>query len=451
MFKRSNKFSQDKHVAPKVQIAGKYRYSSKAVPTKQGEVEKTPKAKVAVKRILTQEDLKNQLNAWVENERIPGKMQAWYTKDAVPEHCDWRIVKAFRGNQESLRIESPAQGMETLELVNRINEQIHKEHLRIFKKALQQIWIRAVGDGRFAMLVQINVKGKLSAHGLKTFVNFLEHSCPEIISCHQIQCSPDVLFDPASTTPVRVETKAIFGSNFMPIGNTGFCMHVLDWAPRIKDAWLSLPARIKDAIHPNPEDRFFEFYSSSTYIGASLSPFFKSVDSMDCREAASLSSKMNAQYSANQNMRFHRGFLDSKSLLKFFDKMENEGRWTFYFNLPDGEGLPQGVEQTMAASRPERILMQTSDLTVAAREIKHFRNEGYVLRKSIPLYLEPGCGKLDVLFLFVPDRAGLLGQNANAASRSRNVQRPKELINASKMADIPHFVQKTPSFKKRKD
>lgn len=451
MFKRSTKFNQDQRRAPKVQVAGKFHFSKKTSPAESAKKEIVPKVAPAAKRNLTREDLANQLQAWVTSERIPGKMQAWFTKDTLPEHADWRIVKTFHKNQEILTIEPPAHGMEPIALVTQISEQIKKEHLKIFKKALRQIWFRAVGDGRYAMLVQINVKGKLSAHGFKTFVSYLEHSCPEVISCHHIQCSPDQLFDPASSSHVKVESKAAFGSNFMPIGSTGFSMHVLDWAPRIKDAWFSLPLRIKDAIHPNPEDKFFEFYSSSSYVSATLSPYFSSVESMDCRESSTLSSKMNAQNLPNQNMRFHRGFLDAKTILKFFDKKENEGRWTFYFNLPDGESLPQGVEQAMAASRPERILMQTPDLTVAGREIKHFRSEGYILRKSIPLYLEPGSGKVDVLFLFVPDRAGLLGQNPNATSRSRNVQRPKEVLKPSKMTDIPHFIQKTPSFKQRKD
>ena len=52
---------------------------------------------------------------------------------------------------------------------------------------------------------------------------------------------------------------------------------------------------------------------------------------------------------------------------------------------------------------------------------------------------------------FVPDRVGILGQNPALAHRSRNIQRPKERLQSSKMSDIPHFVQKTPSFKQRKD
>jgi hypothetical protein len=238
----------------------------------------------------------------------------------------------------------------------------------------------------------------------------------------------------------------------MPIASTGFSMHVLDWTPRIKDAWLNLPVRIKDAIHPNREDRFFEFCSGSSYVSATLAPCFKQVEALDCRESAMQSSKSNIRNIATSNMRFHRSHLDANFISKFFSKSDNaEGRWTFYINLNASDILSSDTEKTLAASRPERILFQTGNLETASREIKAFRNEGYVLRKSIPLYLEPGSGKFEILFLFVPDRVGLLGQNPALAHRSRNIQRPKERPQRSKMSEIPHFVQQIPSFKQRKD
>ena len=411
----------------------------------------TPKAeKPARKAALTFEDIKQQLAAWAENERIPGKFQAWFTADALPEHSDWRILKTYRGQQESLSIEAPAHGMESPELTKRVFEQLKKEHLHIFKKALRQIWFRAIGDGQYAILVQVNLKGKFSAHGYKTFVDFLQRSCPEVISCHHIQCLPDITFDPAGTTPVKVEVKSAFGSDFMPIGDTGISMHVLDWAPRIRDAWMRLPARIESAIHPNREDSFFEFYSGSSFVSASLANQFKRVVSMDCREYAMLSSRLNARNAINENMKFIRGHVEQDFFSKFFGKEENEGRWTFYFNLPTEESFAQGVVQAAAYSRPERILVQTSSLEIASRIIKQFRNENYMLRKSIPLYLEAGSGKFEVLFLFVPDRAGLLGQNPVQKQRSRNVQRPQERISRSKTKEIPHFSQSSPTFKQRK-
>jgi hypothetical protein len=65
-----------------------------------------------------------------------------------------------------------------------------------------------------------------------------------------------------------------------------------------------------------------------------------------------------------------------------------------------------------------------------------------MLRKNIPLYLEPGTGKFDLLMLFVPDRAGLLGGFAARNSKNRKVERPREQVFGKKQGDIPHFVQK---------
>jgi hypothetical protein len=71
-----------------------------------------------------------------------------------------------------------------------------------------------------------------------------------------------------------------------------------------------------------------------------------------------------------------------------------------------------------------------------------------MLRKSIPLHL--GGEKFEILFLFVPDRAGILGQNPAQRNRSRNVQRPQERISGRNNSEIPHFSQKGPTFKQRK-
>lgn len=396
------------------------------------------------------EDIKHQLSAWAENNRIPGKIQAWFTKEAVSENADWSIVHKLINGTENLRIEAPSVGLEPPKVVSRVNEQLHKDHLRLFRKAIRSIWFRATGDGRFALLIQVNLRGKNSAHAYKTFIDFLEKCCPEVISCHHIECTPNHLFDPSSKVAMRVDTRCSFGSDFYPLANTGLYAHVLDWTPRIKDAWLELPVRIKDAIHPAPGDRFFDFYSGSSYIGASLASSFKQVEALDCRECAMLSSRFNGRNLPKGNLRFHRGHLEESTLTKFFNKAENDGRWTFYFNLPAEETLPTGIEPIIAASRPERILLQTGDLEIASKEIRRFRNGGYMLRKSVPLYLEPGTGKFEILLIFVPDRAGLLGLTPTQKARSKKIQRPQERVLPTKPGNTPHFVQKAPTFRQRK-
>ena len=152
------------------------------------------------------------------------------------------------------------------------------------------------------------------------------------------------------------------------------------------------------------------------------------------------SSRQNIRNAVQDNIRFHRSFFDPSFLSKFFSKSENDGRWTFYFNLPSEETLPAGSVETIAGVRPERILIQTADLEQAQKLIKQFRNQGYVLRKTIPLYLEPGRGIFEILSIFVPDRAGLLGQ-----------KRPKATQNPVKPAHKTLFVQKSPTFRQRKD
>ena len=399
----------------------------------------------------TIDDLKKQLAAWAENERIPGKIQAWFTRDAASDHSDWRIMNKLVNGHEKIVLDAPAKNMEPPEAVKGIFDQLHKDHLRTFKKALRQIWFRATGDGRYALLIQANIRGKNSGHEGKTFLEFVQHNYPQIISCHYLQCTPNHIFDPAMQQGMRVETKSVFGSTFMPIANTGFSMHVLDWSPRMKDAWIELPERIRDAVHPAKGDRFFEFYSASSFVSASLSRDFERVESLDCRETAMESSKMNARNASENNMRFHRSHLDAGFLGKFFSRTDNEGRWTFYLNVPASEPLTAEQVQAIAASRPERILLQVSDLEIAAKEIKRFRAEGYMLRKNIPLCLEPGSGKFELLMLFVPDRAGLLGGFAAKNARNRKVERPREQVFGKKQGDIPHFVQKKVSFRQRKD
>lgn len=439
MFKNTRKKTTAGH-APKKLVAGRFHASSrKALPEQKPAQAKPAPART---RVATFEDLKQQLAAWAENERVPGKFQAWFTCDAIADHSDWRIMNKLVNGHETLVLDAPAKGMDVPEAVQGIFDQLHKEHLRTIKKALRQMWFRATGDGRYAILVQANVHGKNSGHEIKTLVEFIQHTYPQVISCHQVQCTPNHIFDPAAQLKMRVDLRNIFGSAFMPIAGTGLSMHVLDWSPRIKDAWIELPQRIRDAIHPAAGDKFFEFYCGPSFVAASLAQDFDQVDTLDCRETAMESTKMNSRNLAGGSLKFHRGHLEAGFLEKFFSRKENEGRWTFYLNVPSEEPLNAEQIQAIAASRPERILMQAGDLESAGKYIKRFRAEGYMLRKNIPLYLEPGTGKFDLLMLFVPDRAGLLGGFAAKNGRNRKVERPREQVFAKKQGDIPHFVQK---------
>ena len=148
------------------------KYQNKQEPSK---VEKP-----VIRKTASFEDIQKQFHAWIEDMRIPGKVQAWYTAEAKPENSDWKIYSKLINGHESLLLDAPAKGMDVPEVVSLVFEQIKKTHLHNFRKAIRTIWFRACGNGTFALVVQANLRGKNSAHECKTFVDFLERSCPEI-------------------------------------------------------------------------------------------------------------------------------------------------------------------------------------------------------------------------------------------------------------------------------
>lgn len=403
-----------------------------------------------MKTITELSQKKDLLLDWVRKEKIPGKIQAWYSLESESTHCDFRIIQIRRGSKEMLSIEPPVPSMATPEMVQAIYDQLRKEHLHILKKAIIQIWIRASGHGQFGVLVQANLRSAATTKAYKSFVSFLERTFPEIVSCHHIQTYPFTLFDPAQNdSPIRIDLKNDFGNSFLPIGNTPFSYHIVDWAPKCKAAWIQLPERIKNFIHPTAEDRLLEFHASSGYLGASLSPYFKSVDSVDMYDSAKQMAIKNAHQLPKANMKVHRERLSEKWILSFFNIPENEGKWTILFNPPAGKPLPTGVIMATAKACPERILFISSNLEEAAKEIKRFRREGYMLRKALPMDLEPGTKSFEVLFLFVPDRAGILGDKKTFSTKKeqKTNSKPKKEV---KIGEIPHFVQrKKPTFSRK--
>ena len=141
------------------------------------------------------------------------------------------------------------------------------------------------------------------------------------------------------------------------------------------------------------------------------------------------------------NVRYIQSTVDKEFFPKFFSGKFKEGKWTVYLDPPDGKALAGNVIPVLAAQGPERILLNSSNLTVAAMEIKRFRREGYMLRKIIPLDIEPGKDFFQVLFLFVPDRAGLLGRHEERSTKVIK-HRENQSFHAEEPSEMVHFTQK---------
>lgn len=386
---------------------------------------------------------------WAEEHKLPGKIQAWYTGESAPEFFDWRILNEDDGNHRLLKIEPPQKGLTTPEVVQMVHEQIRKEHLKPFRAALNQIWFRATGDGRYGLLVQANLHGANSSKGYRSFLEFLQRNMfDKVICCHQIECRPAMYFNPAHPPmSVMVEIRNGFGPLYIPTENSEY--HILERMPRNKSIVLGLPEKIKSVIHPNSNDSLLEFNAGAGFIGNALADSFKKVELAEAHAYGSTAAIDAVHHMMLRNVTVHKTSIDANWINKFFAKPENAGTWTILLHPQDGTPLPSGVTTAIAEAKPARILLISESLEHAAAEVRKFRNDGYMLRKVVPLDLEPGINTFSVLFYFVPDRAGVLGNPALQAAKKHAI-RPREQKFGNKKPEQTVFEADTPRFVQRK-
>ena len=389
------------------------------------------------------------LAEWTGRAHIPGKVQAMLSVTPSEEQADWLFSVETRGMTKILTLVPPYKGIQAPESIVDIDVQLRKEHLSAFRKSLLQMWVRATGDGHYGILVQGNFRSPMATHGFKTFLEFLKRSHPEILCCHAVQAHPVHLFDTAKYyTTMSLELVRGFGSEFLPIGNTGFFCHILDNAPHVKATWMALPERLLAAIHPAKGDRLLDCCGGPSFFGASLATHFAEVHSVSASEWSKESARQDMDVRKMDNFIFHRAEFGAEWLAHFFSDPDNDGRWTVLLNPSEDAPISADTIRILAESRPERILFLCPDLNSAESEIRRFRRAGYMLRKMIPVDMEPGNNTMQVLFFFVPDRAGLLGR---APVRGKApVQRPANRERSEERADIPHFVEKKAPFRGRK-
>jgi len=380
---------------------------------------------------------KAKLLAWVEENRIPGKVQSWLSVPSTTQSGDWRLVAETRGAHRMLMLEPPAPGVRPPDCILAMDEQLRKEHLKPLRRQLLQIIFRATGDGRYGMLVHAILRTPEATHALKTWLDFLQRNHPEVLSCHIVQTKPWFPFDPADPpVAMKFTLKQGFGSEYLPIGTTGLFHHILDWAPRTKSTWLAWPERLRAAIHPVKGDRLLVCHSGPALEGLSLANSFQDVHCMDSRQWAHSSWMHNIHAAGLTNVSFHQDKLEEKWVNEFFSKAGREGKWTILLNPAGSEQMSAGTVIAIAQAKPERIVHVLGDLTNAAKEVKRWRRGGYVLRKILPLDWNPDASRFEIAMLFVPDRAGLLGRKIDLENPVAPV-RPRE----EPKAPTPRFVQ----------
>jgi hypothetical protein len=376
-------------------------------------------------------DKKQKISDWAKLNKIPGKIQAVFTAEPEIGGGDWRYAsREIKGKRTLVWEGIPDEPLP--ENLQKVEEQLGKEHLRIFKKQILQLIFRSNGGGSYGVLIQASLNTPEQSRSYKVFLDYLQRTHGEILCAHAVHTKPSFPFDTSSPPEAMQFTlHKGYGSEYIKFASTELYFHILDWMPKSKGTYLKLGEKLQEWLHPAKDDRLLSCHSGAAIESVQLCKSFKDVHCLDAREWAKLSFMQNVQSLHVKNARFYRDKLDEKWVKKFFAGELNQGKWTILLNPPHGELLTQSLTQAIANAKPERVVHITGDLENAAKEANRWRSCGYVLRKTLPIEWHPNIRRLELAMLFVPDRAGLLGRKVPsnrgvAAEGRRGVPKKKE-------------------------
>jgi hypothetical protein len=368
-------------------------------------------------------DKKQKISDWAKENKIPGKVQAVFTAEPEIGGGDWRYVaKEIKGRTALVWAGIPDEPLP--KILQKIEEQLNKEHLRSFKRQIFQIIFRSNGNANYGMLIQAGLKTTEQSRAYKAFLDYLQRTHPEILCAHSVQTKPSFPFDTSNPPPAMQYTlHKGFGSEYIQLAQSKYFFHILDWLPKSKGTYLRFGEKLSEWLHPAKDDRLLCCHSGAAIEAMQLSKNFKDVHCLDAREWAKLSFVQNIQSLQIKNARFYHSVLNETWVKKFFAGEINKGKWTIILNPSKSELLTQSLTQAIAGAKPERVVHIVGDLKNAAKEASRWRNSGYVLRKIMPIEWHPNLRRLELAMLFVPDRAGLLGRKPLAKTSQPLSQR----------------------------
>jgi len=375
-------------------------------------------------------DKKAALLRWQQEHQIPGKIQSMLT--ASPDSAgDWCIRNTPHGNQMRLDILGPSDDIDPPEIVEAIFNYLVQEHQFHLRKAMTQLWVRAAAKNQWVLLLHSQIHGAGTGHALNLFENFLERNHPEVIALHRVETRPWYPFRlDLPPKAMRYDLKPIFGPEIVPLDEQGHCFHVLEWLPQLRHPFLALPERILSALSPKRGDKLLDLHCGAGLFSCAMAKSFQNVYCVDARGISKLSTLQNLKNLDLHNVVYDQNTVDEEYLVDFFAK-HPEGPWTVILNPQQGEALPVGVINTIAAASVGRIVHICSNLEVATAEIKRWRRAGMMLRKIIPFDLNPSTNRIEIVLFFAPDREGLLRRIATPEQKAVREAKLKEAAEAT--------------------
>lgn len=303
-------------------------------------------------------------------------------------------------------------------LYTEMNEQIKKDHLIVFSKALRFITLRQQEDSLF-VFIQASPARQQMARQIKKFAEWLERNYEQIKGAYVLYSAQDRRFNfSAPQSDLPIEYKKLFGweSLVQRIGDQKYFHHPLEFYRANTSVMEELTKQIDKQLVLKKDETLVDLYSGGGLFSQVLAKRTLKCLAFDIRKVSKASAKLNSDRNEQDNVQFIEQDIHSKNFAELLPT-RIKGPVKFILNPPQGV-LPAPIMTAVALQSPERIVRIYQTPEDLQKEIRKWKRMGYILQKCIPFDSQPFTSRIELLVTLSPDRQDVLKGKKTAESKA---------------------------------
>ncbi len=152
--------------------------------------------------------------------------------------------------------------------------------------------------------------------------------------------------------------------------------------------------RVETLISPHREMHLYDLYCGYGLFALSFAGKVASATGVEITGASVEAAKSNAIRQHEQHVRFLRRDITQESMEVLLQKAPQQ--FSVILDPPRG-GTSEGVIETIAARRPERVVHIFCDVDRIPQELSRWKKSGYYPSKAVPLDMFPGTDDIEIL------------------------------------------------------
>jgi hypothetical protein len=355
----------------------------------------------------------------------------------APKACsepfyDYHYTPAGTRDRFELKIINsvPPQNSPAFAIHQKLQAFFQQPHQTPFIQALRHLFLRSDGD-KYSLVLQFSHNSISVSRAKKRFLAYLEQQIPEIRSIYALELHPDrgVLLangpqqsridskrwlgsGPLLMRPYTIQTKNTPKTVVLPLHPGDRCFP-LALEQMCYETQLQL-------INPRPKDRLIHLYCSSAHSSLLLASQFEQTMFVDIRKLP----QETIQSAIKKNglkAQFTEAEVSTRWLDQFLPTLP-KAMWTILLTPPQHIALTSAYIKKIEEFAPGRVLRVFADAPSMEIELRKWKQNNFIIRKSIPL--KYAGNEMPLFFvLLVPDRDSILKQKKEPLVSGKNLSK----------------------------